>query len=230
MKTLLRTLSALGAFGAASLFAQAQPVPIRLGVIDIAKVYDNHYETVSQNAKLKADTAKAQEQIDELNKEGQALVEQYKDLVEQAKNPTVTPDAKAKYESDARALGAQIQAKEKDINDLANSAKQTFQQRIQTFRNNMMQEISGIAIEVARRKGITFLIDKSGPTLIGVPPVIYADPSYDLTDDVVAEINKNRPPPLPAVTPVPGETTAPAAAPSGSSDSTKITVPGISSP
>jgi outer membrane protein len=224
MKKLIQTISALGAFGAFSLFAQAQPVAPRIAVIDIAKIYDGHYETIAQNAKLKADTAKAQEQIDELNKEGQALVEQYKETVEQAKNPTATPDAKAKYESDAKNLGAAIQAKEKDINDLANTAKQTFQQRIQTFRNQMMQEISGVAIEVARRKGITLLIDKSGPSLIGIPPVIYADPSYDITDDVAAEINKNRPPPMP---PMPGAAPAPAESSSGSSDSTKITVPGI---
>jgi len=225
MKKLIHTISALGAFGAVSLFAQAQPVAPRIAVIDIAKIYDGHYETIAQNAKLKADTAKAQDQIDELNKEGQALVEQYKELAEQAKNPTVTPDAKAKYESDAKNLGAAIQAKEKDINDLANTAKQTFQQRIQTFRNQMMQEISGVAVEVARRKGVTLLIDKSGPTLIGIAPVIYADPSYDITDEVMAEINKNRPPPMP---PMPGVAPAPSDSSSGSPDSTKITVPGIS--
>ncbi len=219
MNKLLRTLSALGAFGAASLFAHAQTEP-RIAVVDIAKIYDSHYETVAQNAKLKIDTAKAQDEIDQLDKQGQAMVEDYKELVEQAKNPTATADAKAKFQAQAEDKVRDIQAMQKTISDASNQAKQTFQQRIQTFRSTMMQEISVVATDVAKRKGITLLLDKSGPSLIGVPAVIYFDPSYDITDEVIAEINKNRPQTTPDSTPPPAAPSSPEATP-------KIVVPGI---
>jgi outer membrane protein len=222
MKHLIKSLSAFGAFCAASLFAQAQAAP-RIAVIDIARIYDGHYETVAQNAKLKIDTQKAQDEIDRLQKEGQALVEQYKELQDQSKNPTASPDAKAKALSDAQEKGKEIQAKMKDIQDLASTAKQTFQQRIQTFRSNMMQEISTIATEIAKRRGFTLLVDRSGPSLIGIAPVIYADPSYDITDEVISEINKNRP----SSSSSPSSYTPPAPASSSSDAAPKITVPGI---
>ncbi len=43
--------------------------------------------------------------------------------------------------------------------------------------------------------GATLVVDKSGPTLFGIPTVIYADPAYDITDDVIKEVNKDRPAP-----------------------------------
>jgi outer membrane protein len=39
----------------------------------------------------------------------------------------------------------------------------------------MLEEIGKIATDVAKRKGATLLLDKAGPSLIGIPAVIYAD-------------------------------------------------------
>ena len=57
----------------------------------------------------------------------------------------------------------------------------------------MLEEISKIAAEVAKRKGATLLIDKAGPTLIGISNVIYADAGFDITEEVTKEVNKDRP-------------------------------------
>jgi len=77
MKKSIQTLSALAAFGLTALVAQAQP-PIKLLVVAMDKLYDTHYKTEEQNAKLRADEQKAQEEVEKMNKEGNALVEDYK--------------------------------------------------------------------------------------------------------------------------------------------------------
>ena len=87
----------------------------------------------------------------------------------------------------------------------------------------MIEEITKVAVDIAKKKGATFLLDKSGPTLVGVSNILYFDPSLDITDEVMAEINKDRP----AMTPAPAATSAAPAAAPASTDSPKITVPGI---
>jgi len=87
----------------------------------------------------------------------------------------------------------------------------------------MIEEISKVAVDVAKRKGATLLIDKSGPSLIGVSNVVYSDAGYDITDDVLKEINKDRPPAVAA----PAAAPAVAAPVAPSSDSPNITVPGV---
>jgi outer membrane protein len=84
----------------------------------------------------------------------------------------------------------------------------------------MLEEIGKIASDVAKRKGATLLFDKAGPSLIGVSNIIYSDSAYDITDDVMKEINKDRPAGAPTAAP------APAAAPAASGSPT-ISLPGV---
>ncbi|HEY1763819.1 MAG TPA: OmpH family outer membrane protein [Opitutaceae bacterium] len=221
MKKRIQSILVVAALAFSALTVNAQQSP-KILVVDLAKLFESHYKTQEQQAKLQADQAKAQEQYDLIVKEGNALVAQYKDLDEQSKNPTATNEAKAKAQGDAQKLFEQIQQKRTEQNSFVQNTRNTMQQRFQTFKTLMLEEITKIAVEIAKKHGATFLLDKSGPTLVGVSNVLYYDPSLDITDEVMAEINKGRP----AVTPTPTTAGATAVSPS-SSDTPKITVPGI---
>jgi outer membrane protein len=217
MKKSIQTLVAVAVFGALSLAASAQPA-VKLLVVDMAKLYDSHYKTVEQNAKIQADDAKAQEEVDKMNKEGNALVEEYKSLNDQSNNPTLTSEAKAKAQAEAQKKLESIQTKQREVQGFIQNTRNSLGQRLNTFRSLMLEEISKLATEVAKRKGGTILLDKAGPTGIGISNLIYADASYDITDDVLKEINKDRPANAPA---------APAAAAPAAAPASGITVPGL---
>lgn len=223
MKKTIQSLFALAAFSATALVAQAQPAP-KILVVDMAKLYDGHYKTEEQNAKLRGDEQKAQEELDRLNKEGNGLVEKYKELVDQTNNPAATAEAKSKAQEESQKLMQEIQRKQQEVQSFQANTRNSLQQRIQQFRSLMVEEISKVAVDIAKRKGATLLVDKSGPTLIGVSNILYSDPAYDITDEVSKEVNKDRP----AATATPA---APAAttksAPAETSDAPKITVPGV---
>lgn len=216
MKKSIQTLIAIAALGALSLAANAQPA-VKLLVVDMAKLYDSHYKTVEQNAKIQADDAKAQEEVDKMNKEGNALVEEYKSLNDQSNNPTLTSEAKAKAQAEAQKKLEGIQTKQREVQGFIQNTRNSLGQRLNTFRSLMLEEISKIATDVAKRKGGTVLLDKAGPTGIGISNLIYADAGFDITDDVLKEINKDRPANAPMA-----PAAAPAAAPAGG-----ITVPGL---
>jgi outer membrane protein len=221
MKNTIKSLITLFAFGATAMIAQAQPAP-KILVVDMAKLYDGHYKTEEQNAKLKGDEQKAQEELEKLNKEGNSLVEKYKELVDQSNNPAATAEAKAKAQGDAQKMLDDIRRKQQEVQSFQNNTRQSLQQRIQTFRSLMVEEISKTAVEIAKRKGATFLIDKSGPTLIGVSNVLYADSAYDITDEVSKEVNKDRPATSPAAAATPSTKAS-----DTKSDAPMITVPGV---
>lgn len=213
-----RILSLLAAFALSAAIAPAQPAP-KLLVVDMAKLYDSHYKTEEQNSKLRTDEQKAQEEIEKMNKDGNILVDEYKTLSDQSNNPALTADAKAKSQIEAQKKLEEIQRKKNEISTFAQNTQRSLQQRLQTFRSLMLEEISKTATDVAKRKGATLLLDKAGPTLIGVSNVIYADTAYEITDEVMKEINKDRP----AVSAV----AVPAPAASALPEAPKITVPGV---
>lgn len=231
MKKILQTLLALSVFASCAAFVRAEPA-LKILVVDMAKLYDSHYKTEEQNAKLRGDEQKAQEELDRLNKEGNALVDRYKDLVEQSKNSTLTAEAKTKVETDAQNVLDDIRRKQGEVQNFQNTTRQSLQQRIKLFRDLMIEEISKIAVDIAKRRGATLLIDKSGPSLIGVSNILYSDAGYDITDEVMAEINKDRPAGTPAAaatsttTTTTGSSQNSMSAPASTSDSPKITLPG----
>jgi outer membrane protein len=232
MKNTLKSLVAIAALAGFSLVAQAQPAA-KILVVDMAKLYDNHYKTLEYNAKIQADDQKAQEEVGRMNKEGQALVDEYKALAEQAtNNPALSNEAKQQKQADAQKKLEAIQAKQNEVQQFIGQTRQSLQQRLQTFRSVMLEEISKTATDIAKRKGGTLLLDKAGPSLIGISNLIYADPAFDITDEVAKELNKDRPanaPTAPAASATPAAgSAAPATgtttlAPSGGG----ISVPGL---
>jgi outer membrane protein len=221
MKKSIQSILAAAAFAFTALAGQAQTAP-KIVIVDLAKIFDNHYKTLEQQAKLQADEAKAKDQLDAITKEGNALVEQYKELDDQSKNPTATADAKAKAQADAQKKLDEIRQKQNEQQSFVQQTRNSLQQRFQTFKTLMLEEITKAVTQVAKEKGATLVLDKSGPTMVGVSSVVYFDPGMDITEEVMTLINKDRP----AVTPAPVTSTAPAAAPA-SGDAPKITVPGI---
>lgn len=192
MKTSVKSLLAIAFAGLMAVAAQAQPAP-KIYVVDMAKLYDAHPKTEEQNGKLKSDQQKAEEELQKLNAEGNTLVKQFNDLKEQANNPTLSADGKTKAQQDLEAKGQEIQRKQTEVNAFRANTQRSLQQRINNFKQFLLEEISKTAVEIAKKKGATLLVDKSGPTLIGLPSLLYFDPAYDITEEVSKEINKDRP-------------------------------------
>jgi outer membrane protein len=220
MKNTIKSLVALAAFGAVAATLSAQPA-VKLVVVDMAKLYDTHYKTVEQNAKIQADDQKAQEEVEKMNKEGNALVEEYKGLNEQSNSPALSAEAKSKAQNEAQKKLEAIQNKQREVQTFIQNTRNSLGQRLNTFRSLMLEEIGKIATEVAKRKGATVVLDKAGPTAIGISNLIYADSAYEITEDVLKEINKDRP--AGAVV-APTTQAAPAAA--GAAPA-QVTVPGL---
>lgn len=216
MKNSLRSLFAIVASLAAAAVAGAQPA-LKLATVDMAKLYDNHYKTIEQNAKIQADDQKAQEEVDKMNKEGNALVEEYKTLNEQANSPALSAEAKSKAQNEAQKKLEAIQNKQREVQTFIQNTRNSLGQRLNTFRGMMLEEIAKVATEIAKKRGTTLLLDKAGPTAIGISNIIYSDAAYDLTDEVAKEVNKDKPVGAPSAPAAPAAGAAPA-----------VSVPGLS--
>ena len=212
MNKQIRTLLTMAAFGAASSALLAQPA-VKLVVVDLGKAYDAYYKAEESTAKMKEAEQKAQEQVEELNKQGQAAVDEYKELIEQSKNAMLTPEARAKADGESQKKAQDIQRKQNEVQTFISNTQRSLQQRMKVQRDLLFEEINKVIADLAKRKGATLVLDKAGPTLFGVPGVLYSDASYEITDEVIKEENKDRPAPVvaaPALTAPGAKPAAPA--------------------
>jgi outer membrane protein len=203
------------------LTARSQTPP-KILVVDLAKLFDSHWRTQEQRTKLQADEAKAQGQLEQLQKDGNALVEEFKALNEQSKSPAFSAEAKAKAQADAQKKYEEIQQKRGELNSFVQTTQDALRQRTQTFKTLMIDEISKIAVAIAKEKGATLLLDESGPSMAGVSNILYFDASLDITEEVMTEINRERPA---AAAPSGAPTTGTSASPFAPGGSPRIAVP-----
>jgi outer membrane protein len=210
MNKLVRIFTGSLALLVATASSQAQPA-VKLLVIDMAKALEGHYKTEEINSKFQAEAQKVEEQLGEMSKQIQKTRDEANELIEQSRNTVLKEEVRKQAEADAQKKIQEFQEQQNNAQEYRAKNQQSFQQRAKTSRELLFEEISNVARDVARARGATLVLDKSGPTLIGVPAIVYADAAYDITDDVLKEVNKNRPAPTPKPA-APALSPAPAAA------------------
>ncbi len=220
MNRSLKSVITAVAFGAAALSLPAQPV-LKIVTADMSKLLEGYYKTDEQMAKIRVEQEKAQAELERMSKELQQVIEQYKEAVDQSKSTLLTPEARAKAEADVNQKMEDIRRRQAAGQEYGANAQRQIQQRINTVRSLLLDEIGKKVTEVARTKGATVVMDRTGPTLLGISAVIYVDPAFDITDEVLAEINKDRPAAPAAAAPA---SPAPGAR---RTDTPAVTVPGL---
>lgn len=147
--------------------AQAAEVPAaKIGVVDIQTV-----ATQSEPA-----LAAKKQMEDKYGKERSNLEAQGKKLqkkAEELKNPKASKDKREDFIKSKRDLDQKTAA----------FVRKAEQDEIK-LRQDMVTLVFKAAYEVARAKGFTFVVD------VTAGGVLYADQSMDLTQDVLAEVNK----------------------------------------
>jgi outer membrane protein len=163
--------------------------------VNVARLYEGYYKTREATEKLQGrfDTAKAQ--LDEMMASGDVEVEAYKTMLEQAQNPALSDAARQDAEQDANLQMEKIRSLQQDVATFQKSTQNQLAQQQATQRQFMLEEIKTVILEVAQKRAADLVFDISTGINAGLPSVIYANPSWDSTDDVLAVLNANAPPP-----------------------------------
>lgn len=185
MKNSLKILFVLAAFAGSAVASYAAEAN-KIAIVDMRYLFENHYKTVEQYAKLQKEQERMKADIDRLNKEGQALQQEAKSLADQLANTALTADAKATLEAKQKAKNEELQRKANDISTLARRNSDELNQSMKLFSERLYREISDTAVKVTKNRGFSMLFDKSAPLL-------YCEDSMEITEDVLKEINKSNP-------------------------------------
>ena len=84
--------------------------------------------------RIRDDDKRAQEEVDRMNREGNKLVEEFKQLSAQAADIALTADARAQADAAAKAKLVEIQNRKKEINEFISNTRQVLNQRLAALR------------------------------------------------------------------------------------------------
>lgn len=189
MKSLFRRTLSVVALMASAIGLQAQPA-VKVVTVDLPHLLENYYKTQEQAGKMKETQTKAQETFQQMGKDFDALMSQAKDLDEQSKNTMFNEEARKKAADDLQVKVGELNQKRQELETFKVNTEREIQRRVANYQQMFVEEISKIVTELAKKKGATVVLNKSAQ---GIGPVIYADAGYDITDEALVEINKDKP-------------------------------------
>ena len=110
-----------------------------------------------------------------------------------AENPALTTDARTRITGDAQRKFKEFQDMQERLRQFAENMERSIQQDRKVFTELMIDEIKAKVLEIAKARGANFIVDVSGRTSNGVSSILFSDPGFDVTDQVITELNKSKP-------------------------------------
>ncbi|MDR2676205.1 MAG: OmpH family outer membrane protein [Opitutaceae bacterium] len=188
MKHSIKSLIAIAALGATALLAPAQT--LKVGTLDINKALDGYWKTQEERAVIEQYQQRAREGTEKILNEGRELAKEFEEAKARSESAIASEQARKDATVAAQATLQKLQQKEQDRQQFVANANQTIQNQLETSRRKLLEKITEVAAAAAKRKGITLLLEKSNGAVI---TVVYSDPGFEITDDVITELNKDRP-------------------------------------
>lgn len=180
--------------------AGAQERKPAIAFINLDRCFNEYYKTRVADAQLKSQAKEFDEELKKLVADGEKLQKDFNALREESQNTALSEEVRAAKRNAAEEKVMGIREQETRIQGFRERRGKQLEEQSRRMRRGLVGEIREIVRTHAREKGYEAVLDSSGASLNGVESVLYVDPRNDITEEVVALLNKgapaNIPPPL----------------------------------
>ena len=196
------------AFGAVSASAQTT----KFGTVDMKKVFENYYKTKDAEARINEARNAAKKEMDDRMDVYNKGVNEVKKMNEEIESPALGKEAKETKSKARDEKVSELNAMQREINEFRQTREKQLQEQSVRMRGGIVDEINKIVADKVKTDNFDLVLDNSGPSLNGVPVVLYSRPAFDFTDDVIKALNKNKGKEEPAAAPAKPDPAKPAPA------------------
>src|SRR5512138_303689 len=179
------------------LAGSALAADLKIGTIDLQKVFTKYYKTELANAAIQDEVAGLQKDNKALIEEHTRAVDDYKKALDEANNQAVSADEREKRKKEAEGKLIKINDLRQTIDQFERTAKGNIEEKLRQSREKILKEIKEVIANKCKGAGMSMVFDSSTSELGRLPVVLYTNGTNDLTDEILAQLNANAPPDLP---------------------------------
>ena len=162
-----------------------------MAFVSMERLFDDYYKTKAANVQLKARFESVDVPRRELLNQVKTLKTEVEKLGIEARDKSLSDaerDRKRTAAEDKFALFREAEAK---LVEFDNTYKKQFGEQMKQSQQQLVGEIRAVIQAYVKEHGIRIVFDSSGKTLNSVESVVYYDPAFDITEPILAILNKN---------------------------------------
>lgn len=190
MKKLLLALASSTLLFAFAAPAQAQ---LKIATVDMNKIFNGYYKTKEAENRINDARATAKKELDERMETYKKNLDQINKLNEDITKVELSKEAKDDKSKTRDEKIAETKNLEREINDFRTTREKDLQTQAVRMRNGIVEEINKLVQDRVRSENYDMVFDRSGMSANGVPVVVNARETMDFSDDIITQLNKNKP-------------------------------------
>jgi outer membrane protein len=176
--------------------AQAE---LRIGTVDVQKVFNEYYKTKDANAKFQEATKAYKDELDARMDAYKKAFDTINKLNDEINKPDLSGAAKDQKSRERDSKINEAKGLEKEIGEFRQTREKQIQDQFRRVRDGIVEEIMRVVNDQVKAQNYDLVLDKSGASANnGVGVVLYSRDSYDFSDPVISKLNANQPSPTPA--------------------------------
>jgi Skp family chaperone for outer membrane proteins len=175
-------------------FASNAQAQLKIGTIDMQKVFTSYYKTHDAEDKLKEAQKAYKDELDQRMDDYKKNLDVINKLNEEMNKPELSGAAKDQKAQERDAKISETKGLEKEISDFRQQREKQIQDQLKRMRDGIVDEIMKVVDEQVKGQNYDVVFDKSGFSANNIVPVLlYSRDSYDFSDSVITKLNANRP-------------------------------------
>ncbi len=168
---------------------------LKIGVVDMGKVFADFHKTKAAQAQLAKNMEAAKEQVGERVAALKKLAEEVQKLLKEARDPVLSEQIRAKKAAEYESKAGEMRSLERDVAEFQQRRQNQLQEEGMQERKKIYTEILAAVTDKATADGYDLVFDKASMSASGLPMLLHAKEgaTKDFTAEVIVLLNKDAP-------------------------------------
>jgi len=194
----VRTLVIATAFCAFAPLAQAQ---MKLGILDMNRVFTEFYKTKDAEQKLNEQRAAAKKEFDDRIETLKKSMEEINTINAEVELPELSADAKEQKIKVREEKVNEARSLDREVNEFKDTRERQLQEQFMRMRKDIIDDIMKVVNTQVSSAGYDLVLDKSGLSAGQIPVVVYSREDLDFSKAIIKALNASAPKVTPTATP-----------------------------
>lgn len=178
---------------AGSLAGLSWGADVKIAVVNGSRVLKEYYRTEMADAHMQEQLEDFAAERDKLLAQHKKLKQEFEALKAEAANKALTEEAREKRKELAEQKLSEVIEYEETIRDKAATRKKQLEGEGRKIHEEIARAVKTAVKSCAEKNGCNLVLESGGLLANGLEPVLYVDPKWDITADVIKVLNADKP-------------------------------------
>ena len=166
---------------------------LKIGTVDMEKIFKLYYKTKDAEVRINEARTGAKKELDDRVEAYKETMDTIKQLNDELQNPGLSDSKREEITKTREEKINEFKNLDREIQDFRAQREKDLQDEAIRMRNDIVTDIMTVINAKIQAENYDYVFDKSGPSLDGVPVVIFARGAVDFSDEIIKTLNSKKP-------------------------------------